>query len=73
MTPRRLLLAYQAEVRRQRLAIKKAEVGEQRLLFVVTALKRLMSDEHFRTLLRAEGSVEMPKPLADRLAGMVRP
>lgn len=73
MTPHRLLLAYQAEVRRQRLVIKKAEVGEQRLLFIVTALRRLMSDEHFRTLLRAEDVAEIPKPLADRLAGALRP
>lgn len=73
MTPRRLLLAYQAEVRRQRLVVKKAEVGEQRLLFVVSALRRLMSDEHFRTLLRAENVGEVPKPLADRLSGAARP
>ncbi|MBR0683057.1 ParB N-terminal domain-containing protein [Roseomonas eburnea] len=73
MTPRRLLLAYQAEVRRQRLVVKKAEVGEQRLLFVVSALRRLMSDEHLRTLLRAENVGEVPKPLADRLSGAARP
>lgn len=73
MTPHRLLLAYQAEVRRQRLVIKKAEVGEQRLLFVVSALRRLMSDEHFRTLLRAENVSDIPKPLADQLSGAARP
>ncbi|MBX6742082.1 MAG: chromosome partitioning protein ParB, partial [Acetobacteraceae bacterium] len=73
VTPRKLLQTYQAEVRRQRLAIKKAEVGEQRLLFVVTALRRLLADEHFRTLLRAEEIGDMPKPLADRVSGGERP
>lgn len=55
------------------MVIKKAEVGEQRLLLIVTALRRLMADEHFRTLLRAEDVAEIPKPLADRLAGASRP
>lgn len=72
MTPRRLLQTYQAEVRRQQMTVKKAEINDGRLLFVVTALRKLLADEHFRTLLRAEGIGDMPKALADRLAE-VRP
>ena len=34
-----LIKAYEDEVRRQKLMIKKAELNEQRLLFIVTALK----------------------------------
>ena len=67
MTPRRLLQTYQTEVRRQQVLVKKAEINDQRLLFVVTALRKLLADEHFRTLLRAEGVSDMPKTLADRL------
>ncbi|MGE4278651.1 MAG: plasmid partitioning protein RepB C-terminal domain-containing protein [Magnetospirillum sp.] len=67
MTPRRLLQTYQTEVRRQQVLVKKAEINDQRLLFVVTALRKLLADEHFRTLLRAEGIGDMPKALADRL------
>ena len=67
MTPRRLLQTYQTEVRRQQVLVKKAEINDQRLLFVVTALRKLLADEHFRTLLRAEGVSDMPKVLADRL------
>ncbi|MEW5728404.1 MAG: plasmid partitioning protein RepB C-terminal domain-containing protein [Pseudomonadota bacterium] len=67
MTPRRLLQTYQTEVRRQQVLVKKAEINDQRLLFVVTALRKLLTDEHFRTLLRAEGVADMPKVLADRL------
>lgn len=68
-TPRQLLTAYQTEVRRQRLMVKKADVGEQRLLFVVTALRRLLADEYFRSLLRSEGIDDIPQVLAERIQG----
>ncbi|WP_035061269.1 plasmid partitioning protein RepB C-terminal domain-containing protein [Andreprevotia chitinilytica] len=66
-SPQKLVQAYQAEVRRQRLIIKKADINDQRLLYVTSALRRLLTDEHFRTLLRAEGIQDMPKPLAEHL------
>lgn len=68
-SPQKLLQAYQAETNRKRLIIKKADVNEQRLLFVVSAFRQLLGDENFRTLLRAEGIPDMPKPLADRIQG----
>jgi ParB family chromosome partitioning protein len=34
---------------------------------VVNALKKLLEDEHFATLLRAEKMLTLPRPLADRL------
>jgi ParB family chromosome partitioning protein len=68
-SPKSLLRAYQAEVRRQQMIVKKADLNQQRMLFVTTALRRLMADENFRTLLRAEGINDMPKPLADQLRG----
>ena len=64
---RKLVQTYQDEVNRQKLLIKKADVNEQRLLFLISALRRLLADEHFRTLLRAEGYSDMPQPLAERL------
>lgn len=68
-SPKSLLRAYQAEVRRQQMIVKKADLNQQRLLFVTTAMRKLMADENFRTLLRAEGVVDMPKPLADLIRG----
>lgn len=47
--------------------VKKAEIAQQRLLFVVGALRELLADEHFTTLLRAEGLDSLPKYLADRV------
>lgn len=72
MTAAKLAQTFQEEVRRQKVAIRKAEVAEQRLLFVTSALRSMLDDEHFRTLLRAESIADMPKPLADRISGEIR-
>lgn len=68
-TPKKLLAAYQSEVRRQTVMIKKADINEQRLLIIVTAMRRLLADEYFCTLLRNESIQDMPKSLADRIQG----
>jgi ParB family chromosome partitioning protein len=62
-----LVRAYQKETQRQKFLVKKATLAQSRLLFVVNALKRLLADENFVTLLRAEAIYSMPRPLADRL------
>jgi ParB family chromosome partitioning protein len=62
-----LVRAYRKETDRQKLLVKKATISQSRLLFVVNALRRLLSDEHFVTLLRAEGMSTLPKPLAECL------
>lgn len=63
-----LVRAYEKEAGRQRLMIKKADVAQNRLLFIVEAMRRLIADENFLTLLRAEGLATMPRPLADLIA-----
>ena len=62
-----LIKAYEDEVRRQKLMIRKAELNEQRLLFIVTALRTLLRDENFLTLLRAEHLDTLPKFLAEQV------
>lgn len=62
-----LVRAYQKEVERQKLLVKKANLTQRRLLFVVNALKKLLDEEHFVTLLRAEAMNSLPLPLAERL------
>ena len=49
--------------------VKKAEFAQQRLLFVIEALRQLLADEHFSNLLRAEGLDTLPKQLAERIWG----
>jgi len=67
VTPSSLVRNYQNEVERQRLMIRKAEITQQRLLFIVEALRQLLNDENFTNLLRAEGLETLPKYLAERV------
>lgn len=67
VTTSSLIRTYQKEVDRQRQMVKKAEFAQQRLLFVVSALRELLADENFTTLLRAEGLDSLPKYLAERV------
>ncbi len=46
---------------------KRAARTEQQLLVIVSAMKRLLSDDHFVTLLRAESLDTMPEFLAARI------
>jgi ParB family chromosome partitioning protein len=41
--------------------IKKARVCDARLSFIVTAFNKLLADENFFTLLRAESLATIPK------------
>lgn len=67
VTSSSLVRTYQKEVERQKLMVKKAELAQQRLLFIVGALRELLADENFANLLRAEGLDTLPKYLADRI------
>lgn len=67
-----LLRVYQREADKQRLLARKADFTHARLLFVVEAMKDLLSDEGFTTLLRAEGLTTMPQALAARVVGEIR-
>jgi ParB family chromosome partitioning protein len=62
-----LVSAYRRESQRQRTLIRKARICETRLTFIVTALERLLNDEGFVTLLRAESLANMPKYVWEKL------
>ncbi|MDR5741531.1 plasmid partitioning protein RepB C-terminal domain-containing protein [Caballeronia sp. LZ029] len=66
-TPQKLLRTYQTEARRQRRIVQNAAFQEQRLLMITSTFRRLLADEHFRTLLRAEGIKDIPQALASRI------
>lgn len=68
LTSEALVRVYRQEADRQKLMIKKAEVTQNRLLFVVEAFRSLRIDENFATLLRAEGLDSMPAYLEEHLA-----
>lgn len=64
-----LMQVYQREAEKQRLLVKKSDFTQTRLLFIVEAIKDLLADDGFLTLLRAEGLETMPRALAMRIAG----
>lgn len=67
ISPSSLVRTYQKEVERQKRMVIKAEYSQNRLLFVIEALRTLFSDENFINLLRAEGLDSLPTPLAERI------
>lgn len=67
VTTSSLVRTYQREVERQKITVKKAEFAQQRMLFVVSALRQFFSDENFINLLRAEGLDSLPEYLAERV------
>ena len=66
-TAEALVRVYRQEADRQKDALKKARLTETRLLFIVTALKKLFHDENFLTMLKAEKLETLPAYLAERV------
>jgi ParB family transcriptional regulator, chromosome partitioning protein len=62
-----LIRAYQEDVDRKRLLIRKAGATRNRLIFVTEAVRKLLIDENFVTMLRAEGLDTLPRNLAARI------
>ncbi len=62
-----LVRIYRQEADRQKLFLRKARLTENQLLFIVTALRNLFSDENFVTLLRAEELPTLPAYLAEKI------
>ncbi|WP_195819934.1 plasmid partitioning protein RepB C-terminal domain-containing protein [Roseobacter sp. MH60115] len=62
-----LLKTYENDVEKKKVLLRKAGATRSELLFLTQALKTLMADENFVTLLRAEGLASLPKQVADRL------
>lgn len=67
VTTSTLVRAYQKEVQRQQIMVRRASASQERLLFIAGALRRLISDDNFTNLLRAEGLDTVPKYLAERI------
>lgn len=70
ITTSSLIRAYQKEVQRQQIMVRRASASQERLLFIAGALRRLIADENFTNLLRAEGLDTVPKYLAERIVNL---
>lgn len=65
----RLLRTYRDDAEKKRAMVRKADITKGRLVFVIEALRTLFNDEHFVTLLRAEGLESLPGNIGARLNG----
>lgn len=63
-----LLRTYQNDVERKQILLRKATATRGELMFITEALRSLLNDENFVTLLRAESLATIPKNLMDRLS-----
>lgn len=65
-----LINAFKRESQKQRLMVKKARLCDAKLVITVTALGKLLGDENFFNLLRAESLADIPQYLQDKLVAM---
>ena len=63
-----LVRAYRRETDRQKAVRQKAELAQMRLLFIVSALRTLLKERMFVSLLRDERLDKLPLPLLRQLA-----
>jgi ParB family transcriptional regulator, chromosome partitioning protein len=68
LTSESIIRVYRQEADRQKLWVKKAEVTQSRLLFIVEAIRELRDDENFSNLLKAERLDTMPAFLEQRIS-----
>jgi ParB family chromosome partitioning protein len=62
-----LVREYQEHTRQQKDLVVRARVVHERFLVIVTGMKKLMADEHFVTLLRAENLHSLPEILLNAM------
>jgi len=63
-----LIRTYQNDVEKKQVLLRKATATRNELMFITEALRKLLNDENFVTLLRAESLATIPGNLSDRLA-----
>lgn len=66
-TAETMILAFRRDAERKKAIVRKARSCDNRLLFIVGALRKLMADENFRNLLRAENLNTLPDFLAEKI------
>ncbi len=67
-----LINTFKRESQRQKLLVKKARLCEAKLTVIVTAFGKLLADENFVNLIRAESVADMPKYLHDKVSATKR-
>lgn len=65
-----LVNAFKRESQRQRIMVKKASLCDAKLVIVVTALGKLLADDNFVNLLRAESLADIPQYVHDKVTAL---
>lgn len=60
-----LVKEYQSRTREQQALVRRAAQTRESLLLIKSAIRKLLAEEHFLTLLRAEGLQDLPEPLVE--------
>jgi ParB family chromosome partitioning protein len=68
LTGEALVREYKEKIHEQKALIAKAERAKERLILLTSAIRALLADENFATLLKAEGLQKMPAELAARIS-----
>jgi ParB family chromosome partitioning protein len=66
MTAREAMLEYQRHTHSQRALVQRADIVRERLILLATATRQLLADEHFVTLLKAEGLNSLSETLLEK-------
>lgn len=67
LTGEALVREYKQKIREQKALVAKAERTRERLILLTSALRTLLADENFTTLLKAEGLQQMPAELVAKI------
>ncbi len=67
LTGQALVREYKERIREQKALVAKAELTREQLILMTSAIRTLLADENFTTLLKVEGLPSMPTELAARL------
>jgi ParB family chromosome partitioning protein len=67
VTSAALIKEYRRHTNRQRALVNRAVIARRRILLVTSAMKQLLADDNFKTLLRAESLLSMPANLDARV------
>ncbi len=68
VTANSLIKAYQRQADKQKALAKQASLARNRLRLLIAAMQRLLKDEHFTTLLRAEGLSTLPRQIVEKIS-----
>jgi ParB family transcriptional regulator, chromosome partitioning protein len=63
MSVEAVMKKYREDTQKKRALVRKSDLTRGRLIFIIEALRKILADDSFKTLLKAEGLDSLPKNL----------